>query len=399
MHYSSLVGRISGESAEVWEIHYEARKRLERGEDIIILSVGEESGETTPDEIQEAAIASIRGGRHHYTPVLGEGRLREAIAQRHRERTGQRVGKANVAVFSGTQNALFAVCLCLLEHGDEVIVPELYYATYPATVTAGGAKLVPIPTRAEHGFQPDSDSFAAAVTSKTRAVLLNSPNNPTGAIYSREMLNGIKELCRKRDIWIISDEVYAEIAPEGFVSVAGLPGSGEHTVTISSLSKTHRMTGWRCGWMVGPETLTGYLSNLNMCMTYGLPPFIQDAAVAALESDRETAGKVRMRLERNRAVFREELSEMPGAGLFAGGGGMFAVLDVRQLDVSSRDFAGGLLENEGVSVLPCDGFGTSGRGLVRVSLCESEDVTREAAQRILRHLESLEKHGRLFGSG
>ena len=147
MHYSSLVGRISGESAEVWKIHYEARKRLERGEDIIILSVGEESGETTPDEIQEAAIASIRGGRHHYTPVLGEGRLREAIAQRHRERTGQRVGKANVAVFSGTQNALFAVCLCLLEHGDEVIVPELYYATYPATVTAGGAKLVPIPTR------------------------------------------------------------------------------------------------------------------------------------------------------------------------------------------------------------------------------------------------------------
>ena len=124
-------------------------------------------------------------------------------------------------------------------------------------------------------------------------------------------------------------------------------------------------------------------------MTYGLPPFIQDAAAEALESDRETAEKVRMRLENNRAVFIEELSKMPGAGLFAGGGGMFAVLDVRQLDVSSRNFAGGLLENEGVSVLPCDGFGSSGRGLVRISLCLNEDVMGTAARRIAAHVKQL----------
>ena len=382
MKYSSLVVRIAGESTEVWDIHNEARKRFENGEDVIMLSIGEESDETTPASIQKEAIASIQRGRHHYTQVVGEDHLRKAIAKRHQKRTGQQVNLENVCIFAGAQNALFSVCLCLLEKEDEVIVPELYYATYPATVTAGGATLVTITTTAELGFQPDPQSIAKAITPKTRAVLLNSPNNPSGAVYSPGTLTAILELCREREIWVISDEVYSEIAPEGFTPIASLSGSHEQTVTISSLSKSHRMTGWRCGWMVGPEKLTRHLTNLNMCMTYGLPPFIQDASVTALEKDWYTAKQVKTRLDRNRMILRDELEPMKGAKLFTQGGGMFAILDTKPLGISSREFCWNLLDKKGVSVLPCDGFGVSGRGLVRISLCESESKTKEAVRRI-----------------
>ena len=382
MKYSSLVERITGESAEVWDIHNEARKRFENGEDVIMLSIGEESDETTPASIQKEAIASIQRGRHHYTQVVGEDHLRKAIAKRHQKLTDQQVSLENVCIFAGAQNALFSVCLCLLEEGDEVIVPELYYATYPATVTAGGATLVTIPTNAGMGFQPDPQSISKAVTPKTRAVLLNSPNNPSGAVYSPGTLTAILKLCRAHEIWVISDEVYSEIAPEGFTPIASLPGSHKQTVTISSLSKSHRMTGWRCGWMVGPAKLTQHLTNLNMCMTYGLPPFIQDAAVTALEKDRNTAKQVKARLDSNRMILRNELEYMEGTKLFTQGGGMFAILDTRPLGLSSREFCWKLLEQQGVSVLPCDGFGLSGRGLVRISLCESESTTKEAVRRI-----------------
>jgi len=382
MHYSSLVERIAGESSEIWDIHNEARKRFENGEDVIMLSIGEESDKTTPDSIQKEAIASIRRGRHHYTQVAGEYHLRKAIAKRHQKLTGQQISLENVCIFAGAQNALFSVCLCLLEEGDEVIVPELYYATYPATVTAGGATMVTIQTNAEMGFQPDPKSISKAVTPKTRVVLLNSPNNPSGAVYSPRTLTPILELCRAHDIWVISDEVYSEIAPEGFTPIASLPGSHEQTVTISSLSKSNRMTGWRCGWMVGPEKLTRHLTNLNMCMTYGLPPFIQDASVTALEKDRDTAKQVKTRLDSNRMILRDEFETMEGAKLFTQGGGMFAILDTRPLGLSSKEFCWKLLDRQGVSVLPCDGFGLSGRGLVRISLCESESTTKEAVRRI-----------------
>jgi len=149
------------------------------------------------------------------------------------------------------------------------------------------------------------------------------------------------------------------------------------------------MTGWRCGWMVGTEKLTQHLTNLNMCMTYGLPPFIQDASFTALEKDQDTAKKIKKRLDKNRMILRDELGTMEGAKLFSRGGGMFAILDTKPLGLSSKEFCWKLLDQHGVSVLPCDGFGLSGRGLVRISLCEPEVTTREAVQRIQSFLKSL----------
>ena len=351
--------------------------------------MGEESDQNTPIAVQQAAIDSISSGRHHYTSVLGDERLRSIIAEKHRERTGQSVTADNVAVFSGAQNALFATSLCLLEHGDEVIVPEPYYATYPASVRLGGATMVSLPTDVGSGFTISIETLKSALTERTRAILLNSPNNPTGAVYDRRLLQAIVDLCRSRNIWLVSDEVYAEIAPEDFVSVGGIDGAGDISVTISSVSKSHRMTGWRCGWTIAPRSLNLHFYNLNMCMAYGLPPFIQDAAAHALETDSQTADHVRERLSRNREIITGELTNLGKAQLHADGGGMFAVLDVRNLGVSSSDFAWGLLASQNVSVLPCDGFGSSGRGLVRISLCLNEDVMGTAARRIAAHVKQL----------
>lgn len=383
MNYSSLTRRIAGESVDNWAVHYEAMARRFAGQDIILLSVGQESDELTPEPVREAAVDSIRGGRHHYTPVVGEEALREAIARRHLSRTEQVVNAANVTVFSGAQNALFGTAQCLLEHDCEVIVPEPYYATYPATFTAPGSTMVTLPTREEHGFQIDPDTVVAAMTARTRAVVLNSPNNPTGAVYSRERLQAVVDACRARNIWIISDEVYAELTPSAhYTRVCSLPGAAPITVTVGSLSKSHRMTGWRCGWTVAPVELTEHFYNLNMCMCYGLPAFTQDAALRALEEDIDLTATLRNMLDRRRALVTRELAELQGAKLRSSGGGMFVVLDIRPLAVPATEFAWKMLDEHGVGILPCDGFGESGRGLLRISLCENDDRLALACDRL-----------------
>ena len=390
MHFSSLTKRISGDSVDAWDVHYEGLARREAGEDIIVLSVGQETEEFTPQPIVEAAIASLRAGRHHYTPVEGSLALRRAIADRHHALTGQPVDESNCAVFAGAQNALFAAAQCVLEHGDEVILIEPYYTTYPATVTASGATMVPVEVRPENRFRLDPDDVIAAITDKTRAILVNSPNNPMGAVYTLEQFRPLVDACVENNIWLISDEVYQEILhPDDRASPASLPGAEKVCITVSSLSKTFRMTGWRLGWIVGPKELMAHLYNLSMCMAYGLPEFTMDAAVAAFETGSETADQVRASLDRRRQIIVDKLDNAPGLELYSSVGGMFVVVDIRATGVGSIEFCNGLLDAHNVAILPCDGFGRAGSGLVRISLCARDEVFDAACDRIIRYAGSL----------
>ena len=390
MKYASLTERIAGDSVDAWDVHYRGMAQLDAGEDIILLSVGQESDETTPEPIVEAAVNSLRNGRHHYTPVEGIPSLRQAIVERHTAQTGQSVSEKNCAVFAGAQNALFAVCQCLLEPGDEVILCEPYYTTYPATVTASGATLVSVPCDAEDRFQINPKNIEARVTENTRVIVLNSPNNPTGAIYTKEQVSAVVELCRKRNIWLISDEVYQPIvAEQDRFSAASLCDVESYCITVSSVSKSHRMTGWRMGWVVGPSELIDHLYNLSTCMAYGLPAFIQDASVEAVKNDYVTAEIVRDSMATRRDALISILGEVPGLKLYSAEGGMFVVFDIRELPQSSKAFASGLLDQHNVAVLPCDGFGASGVGLLRISLCASEEKLVVAAGRIVEYVESI----------
>ena len=373
-----------------WDTHYDGLARLAAGEDIIVLSVGQETHELTPAPIVEAAVASLKAGQHHYAPVEGLPELRRAIARRHRELTGQDVDDSNCAVFAGAQNALFAAAQCVLEPGDEVILIEPYYTTYPGTVSASGATIVSVAVKPENRFQIDPNDIIAAITPRTRAILVNSPNNPTGAVYTREQFEPLVAACVENEIWLINDEVYQEILlPEDRASPAGLPGADQVCITVSSLSKSHRMTGWRLGWIVGPKSLMPHLYNLSMCMAYGLPEFIMEAAVEAFEYGDMAAQQVRVNMDRRRKIIERMLGRVHGLNIFSSVGGMYVVLDVRALPVTSRQFARQMLDDYDVSVLPCDGFGETGRGLIRVSLCAEDDQMEVACKRIADYVATL----------
>lgn len=381
--FSGLADRVSGEGADAWLVHSLASDRARKGEDVIILSVGQEMDEVTPAPIVEAAKSSLDAGRHHYAPTEGETALREAIVAAHRDRCGQAASPDQCVVYAGAQNALFAVSMCLLETGDEVIVCEPYYTTYPATFTAGGAQLVRVTTSSAHDFEPDPAAVERAITPRTKALVLNFPNNPTGAVCSGKVMEALVDLCVAHGIWIISDEVYAELVPAGAnASPGSFPQAAPLCVTVSSLSKTHRMTGWRLGWAVAPPELAARLRALSLCMCYGLPPFIQDAAISALSLPENPAATVREALDARRALVVEGLSNLPGVGVFEPPGGMFVLLDVARLGVTAQDFALGLLEAHAVSILPCDGFGRDTGHLLRISACESDERLTAACERI-----------------
>jgi len=382
MRFSSRVDRIGGDGARAWEIHYRAKTRQRQGHDIVILSVGDPDFDTPP-AVVDAAVAGLRRGNTHYNDVIGSPALRKAIADQHAALSGLDTAPEQIAVFSGAQNALFAAALCLLDSGDEVIAPEPMYVTYEAVIGASGARLVVIPSPREKGFHFDPAALQAAVNGNTRAILLNTPNNPTGAVLTRAELEAVAEICRKHDLWLISDEVYASLTFENpHVSPSGLPGMAERTVTVSSLSKSHAMTGWRVGWTVSPVELVGHLENLALCMLYGGPGFAHDGALVALTEDLPEIPEIKKETRARRDLVCDLLSNLPGLECLRPDAGMFVMVDIRESGLSAYDYASRLLDEQSVSLLPADAFGPSAHGHLRLGLCSNQDVLRKACERI-----------------
>ena len=385
MKFSNLVERITGEGADAWGIHYAARAAQDRGEDVIILSVGDPDIET-PRPVLERAIEALRAGDTHYTPVAGRDALREAIARAHTERTGQAVNAANVIFLAGAQNALFAASLCLAGPGDEVIAFEPLYPTYPATLEVSGARMVRVPAPAASGFRVDLAALESAISPRTRAVFFATPNNPSGAILSAAELATIGELARRHALWVVADEVYAGLAPGGRVPslAAALP---DQVVTVSSLSKTHSMPGWRAGWLVGPERLVAHAEALAMCMLYGLPGFVQEAALTAVRAATDAESRMREFCASRCNFLLAGLDGIPGIRCHAPAAGMFMLMDVRGSGLSGCDFMTELYRSEGVSVLDGGAFGKGTSGFVRICFATDEAVLREASVRIRRFVE------------
>ena len=388
MRHSALTRRLDVESARVWDIHYLARERREAGEDVILLTVGDPDFETPPAIVDEAE-RSLRRGRTRYGPTAGEPPLRDAIARHHQRTAGQPVGAGNVVVFAGAQSALFACVLCLADAGDEIAVFEPRYVTYDGVIETPGAVRVDVPLAAPQGFRFDPDALGRAVTRRTRAVLLNTPHNPTGIVASREELEAIAAIAKRHDLWVVSDEVYASLTYDAaHVSIASLPGMAERTVTINSMSKSHAMQGWRLGWAVGPEPFARHLTHVILSMVFGTPPFTQDAALFGLTHELAEVRAMERAYRARRDLLCARINDCPGLSCPWPQGGMYAMVDVRGTGRSDEDFAWGLLESEGVSVLPAATFGESAVGHVRVSLTAPASVLGEACDRIARYARS-----------
>lgn len=383
MRFSPLVDRISGDGADAWVTHYQAAAARSRGEDVIVLSIGDPDLEAPPSVI-DRAIERLRAGDLRYTPASGRLPLLEAIARAHTARTGQAVSAENVVYLAGAQNALFVASMCLAGPGDEVITFDPMYATYPATIEVSGARMIRAATGA--GFRPDIAGLRSLVTPRTRAILWTTPSNPSGVIINQAELSAIAEMARQHDLWLISDEVYAGLAPGGRVPslAATLP---ERVVTISSLSKSHSLPGLRAGWLVGPRDLARNAEALAMCMLFGLPGFIQEAVIAALSVAAEAEHRIRELCNTRRDRMLAALRGIPGIRPSVPEAGMFMLVDVSDTGLSGSEFMRALYERERVSVMDGAAFGKRASRFVRICFATEEATIDAACARIRRFCE------------
>ncbi|MBT2793082.1 pyridoxal phosphate-dependent aminotransferase [Paraburkholderia strydomiana] len=389
MKYSSRVEGLQGRRTSAWEIHRVAQQAAANGNDVIVLSVGDPDF-ATPAPIVERAIDALRGGDTHYSAVSGRDPLRAAIAEEQARMTGCTVGAANVILTAGAQNGVFATSLCLLEAGDEVIVPEPMYLTYEACVRAAGATLVPVPVDPARAFHLDCDALERAVTPRTKAIFFATPCNPTGVVMPRADLERIARLACEHDLWVLSDEVYADLTFEReHVSIMSLPGMAERTVTLGSLSKSHAMAGWRVGWAIGPTQLIEHMGRLALAMLYGLPGFIQQAALTAVQEKSRIVAQMRDIYRRRRDVVFERLSRVPRLRCLLPEAGMFMMVDVSGTGLDTVDFTWQLFRAQGVSVLDASAFGETANGFVRLGFVVDEARLAEACERIAAFVAAL----------
>jgi arginine:pyruvate transaminase len=392
MRFSPFVGRIAGRGADAWRAHAEGVRRRDTGHDVIFLTVGDPD-QAAPEPVIEATIAALRANRTGYSPIIGYPRVREAIAARVARRSGRPCSVDNVVLTPGTQGGLYCALQCLAGPGDEVILPEPIYGPYQGVIGATGATMVTVPLCAERGFHPDLDRLAGAVNPRTRVIWINSPHNPTGAVFTAEEIAGIARICRRHNLWLVSDEVYEDLAfARPNVSAWSLPAMAERTIVASSLSKSHAMAGFRFGWIIGPPTLSQHLFSLLLCMYFGGPPFVQEGALAALVDDLPEAGRLREAYRRRAHILSDILGSAPNCRAIPPEGGMFVLFDIRGTGLGAEEFALRLLRTEDVALLPCDAFGASAEGHLRVALTAPDTRLEEAGRRIVAFAERL-SHG------
>ena len=383
MEFAPFVDLLGGEGAQAWEILTESRLALDRGEDVIVLSIGDPDLET-PGFVVDAAVDALRKGDTHYTELEGRHSLRASIANKISRSAGVEIEPEWVTVLAGTQNAFYSACRCLFGHGDEVIVLDPAYVTYEACIGSTGAQQVRVEQPAATGFRPDIEAIERAVTSATRGIVFSNPSNPTGVALNEDELEAISRIAVNNDLWVVVDEVYSDLVFDGVHhSIAGLPGMLERTVTVSSVSKSYAMTGWRCGWAVGPPELGNHLRQMALINLYGLPGFVMEAADVALREGAEETETARAIYRARRDLVVKELSRASDLPVLVPEAGMFLMADVRAHNGDANEFAWDLYRATGVSVLDAGAFGSTSRGWVRISYGVDDAQLEEACRRIV----------------
>ena len=390
-NFSDRVHRIADEGSSAWDIHYAALAAVQTDPDVIVLSVGDPDF-STPSHIVNALSESAQAGDTHYTPILGIDELRDAVAQKLRSQGAVHIQRENIAIVAGAQNALFAAAQCTLELGDEVITFDPAYVTYEATVGAAGAKLIRVTGDAGNGFRPNIDALEKAITAKTRAIAFSNPNNPTGTAFTAGEFERINALAIKYDLWVWSDEVYADLVFEHqHQSISHFDQMNDRAICIGSLSKSHAMTGWRVGWIAGPAELIGHVENLSLCMLYGLPEFIQKAGAQAITHGELDVQQMRTTYCTRRDLLVSQLQGLSNVSLLIPQAGMFLLMDIRDTGLSSQDFVKGLYEQYNVSVLDGAAFSPALEGFLRLSFTNGETALIDACERIKIFINQLEK--------
>ena len=354
---------------------------------VISLGVGEPDF-VTPWPISEAGIRAIEQGRTHYTSNLGLLELREAIAQDLERRYGVEWDpREEMLITTGVSEGLDLAARAIIDPGDEVIVADPSYAAHaPAVLLAGGVP-VPITTTASQGFVLDPAAVEAAITAKTKALLIAYPSNPTGAVLERSTLEALADIARRHDLIVISDEIYDRLVYGGFehTPIAALPGMKERTITLGGFSKSHAMTGWRVAWAAAPSDLFGGMLKIHQYAMMSAPTVAQYAALEAVRAGEEYVVSMREEYDRRRQLMWRGFNEL-GLACAEPRGAFYAFPSVAQTGYDDETFAEQLLLREQVAVVPGSAFGAAGAGHVRACYATSYNEIEEALDRIGRFL-------------
>jgi len=389
MRYASITDRLAHLGSGKWTVHLKARDMIDAGTPVIELTIGEPDIMPDPALLDEADRA-MRAGRIRYSNGRGEPKIVAALTEKYRQRQPD-VTARNVLCFPGTQTALFAVMLGLVEGGDAVLVPDPYYATYEGVIAAAGASMVPVPLRPENGFHLKAADLEAAVTPKARVLLLNTPHNPTGATLTKAEIAAIGDVCIRHDLWIVCDEVYEKLIFEReFASPFDVPALKERTIAVSSISKSHAAPGFRSGWAVGPEEFCDRLLAVSETMLFGGQPFIADMTAMAVAGNFDTAERMRERYQRRAELVMKHLGGHGALRPMMPEAGMFLLVDVSGTGLSGEAFATRLLGEKHVAVMPGSSFGEQAAGFIRLSLTVADEVLLEAASRIAAFADQLD---------
>ena len=381
MNLAERMQRIEVESA--FDVLVKARKLEAAGQNIIHLEIGEPDF-ATPPHIVEAGKRALDEGWTHYGPAQGLPELREAIAAYISRTRGIKTGPEHVSVVPGGKPIIFFPMLALLEPGDEVLYPDPGFPIYRSMIQFLGAKAVPIPLIEERGFALNLDLLRDRITDRTKMLILNSPQNPTGGIVPEDQVRQIAEAIRDRDLMVLSDEIYSRIyyGSDPPFSIATLPGMLEKTILLDGFSKTYAMTGWRLGYGVMPgwlvEAVNKLMVNSNSCAA----SFTQRAAIAALNGPQTDVDRMVAEFRRRRDAFCAALNEIPGFHCGKPGGAFYAFPNVQDTGIPSKQLADLLLQKAGVASLDGGSFGEYGSGYLRFSYANSLENLLEAARRI-----------------
>ncbi len=389
----------SAKPSATLSLNAKAKAMRAEGADVVMFTVGEPDFDT-PEHIKQAAVRALREGHTKYTPSAGTPVLRRAVSEKLARDSGLDYEPGQVIVSNGAKQALYMIMLCVLDEGDEVLLPAPYWVSYADQALTCGARPVVVDAVDRAEFKVTPELLKAALTERSKALVLNSPNNPTGAVYSGAELRAIVEVALEHDLWILSDEVYEKLIYDGVehVSPAGFgPEAYEHTVTFNAVSKTYAMTGWRIGYAAGPAPVIEAAVRLQSNLTSGPNSIAQDAAVEALTAGQEAVEEMRLAFAGRRDAIVEGLRGLPGVRCNRPQGAFYVLADCREL--IGRTYAGrrvggsvelsqALLEEVHLAVVPGAPFGAEGH--LRFSYAASTQQIEEGLARFARFIATAE---------
>lgn len=395
MEYGLPCGKMSGINygGGIREILARADELAAGGRSVLHLEIGRPDFDS-PEKAKSAAIKALEAGFVHYTDMAGTPELRRELAAKFKRDAGMEINPdREIVVTAGAVEGLMTAFMTLLNPGDEVIVPTPYFPVYDDQIKMAGGVLVPVPCSHENGFRPRPEDIERAVTKNTRVILINSPNNPTGATSTREELLGIAETAKKHGLYVISDECYEKFAYDEdtpHISIASLPGMAERTFTLSAASKTFSMTGWRVGWLIIPPETRKYIMKCHQAVATCSNSFAQAGVAEALRSCWGDVDRMIVEYKRRRDLMVGMLEEIDGIDVKMPRGAFYVFPSIKALGIPSFDFCSRLLEEEGVATVPGQPFGAPD-GYLRMTYCRPEDEIKEALTRVGNFVASLKK--------